>query len=71
MKQKLCISSKNCAPNWEQARIGYPNFIEEPKILGSLCYFVSYCFLDTLLPYISLFYVINMADEESCERKIL
>ena len=29
-------ASKNCVPNWEQIHIWHPNFIEEPKILGTL-----------------------------------
>ena len=32
---------------------------------------LSYCFLETSLPfYLPYFYVINMADEEACEKKI-
>ena len=45
-------ASKNCVPDREWARIRCPNFIEEPKISGTLLrYVLSYCFLDTSLPY--------------------
>ena len=45
-------ASKNCAPDREREHIRHSNFIEEPKISGTLLrYVLSYCFLDTSLPY--------------------
>ena len=56
-------------PDQEQAHIGHPNVTEKPKISGMLLrYVILYilsCFVICLY-----FYVINMADEEACEKKI-
>ena len=51
---------KTYAPDWERARIGRPNFIEEPKISDKLLrYVVSYYFRDTFLPYYSPLFLCN------------
>ena len=51
--------------------MGCPNIFEKPKILGTLLsYVVLYCFLDILLLNYSLyFYVINIVNEEVCEKR--
>ena len=56
-KIPIIQAPKHCAPDRKQVRIGHPNFTEEPKISGTLLrYVLSYCFLDTSLPYyLSLF----------------
>ena len=51
--------------------MGCPNIFEKPKILGTLLsYVMLYCFLDILLlNYSFYFYVINMVNEEACEKR--
>ena len=51
-------------------RIGRPDFIEELEIFGTVLRDVVSCFLDNSLPCYSPFYVINIAYEEACEKKI-